>query len=108
MAVAEGPFSRSAAGQLSPSSREAARANGRTDRLGQFLELAGQVPAYSSSTWTGRDRSPTKDNGKFTAADVEPGLVSPRFYDAKGAAAPLPFFVGTLPSARRICTRFRP
>ncbi|HUY89494.1 MAG TPA: PPC domain-containing protein [Pirellulales bacterium] len=71
---------------------------------GQTVELtvSGNFANWPAKCWTSRPGvtvSAAKDKGKFSAviaADAAPGLVWLRFYDAEGAAAPLPFFVGTL------------
>ena len=71
---------------------------------GQTVELtvSGSFSNWPAKCWTSRSGlivSAAKDSGKFTAAiaaDATPGLIWLRFYDAEGAAAPLPFLIGTL------------
>lgn len=71
---------------------------------GQTVELtvSGAFANWPAKCWTSRPGvtvSAAADKGKFSAAiaaDATPGLVWLRFYDAEGAAAPLPFIVGTL------------
>jgi len=71
---------------------------------GQSVELtvSGAFASWPAKCWASRPGvtvSAGADKGKFSAAiaaDATPGLVWLRFYDAEGAAAPLPFIVGTL------------
>lgn len=72
---------------------------------GQTVELtvSGAFANWPAKCWTSRPGvtvSAAADKGKFSAAiaaDAAPGVVWLQFYDVEGAAAPLPFFVGTLP-----------
>ncbi|HXT57890.1 MAG TPA: PPC domain-containing protein [Pirellulales bacterium] len=71
---------------------------------GQTIEVtaSGSFSNWPAKCWASKPGvtvSAANDKGKFSAAiapDAAPGLYWLRFYDAEGAAAPLPFLVGTL------------
>lgn len=74
---------------------------------GQTVEItvSGSFSNWPIQCWTSRPGltvTAANDKGKFSATiapDASPGLYWLRFYDAEGAASPLPFLVGTLAEA---------